>query len=165
MEGPQPGLPEAKRGCNLRRETCNVRYCSLLRLRLRCPFCQSARRWLSGQKGVFPRERSDLQGKCDSSGGKPPRTKVLWLSHGTFREIRAFGTSLQPKRVGATKERCGFSPALAGEENATAVAVSHHGLKSCGSHMGLSTKSEISGQVSNRSESERRRSVADFPRL
>ena len=22
MEGPQPGLPEAKRGCNLRRETC-----------------------------------------------------------------------------------------------------------------------------------------------
>ena len=75
MEGPQPGLPEAKRGCNLRRET------------------------------------------------------------------------------------CGFSPALAGAENATAGAVSHHGLKSCGSHMGLSTKSEISGQVSNRSESERRRSV------
>ena len=105
MEGPQPGLPEAKRGCNLRRETCNVRYSSLLRLRLRCPFCQSARRWLSGQKGVFPRERSDLQGKCDSSGGKPPRTKVLWLSHGTFREIRDFGTSLQPERVGATKER------------------------------------------------------------
>ena len=122
MEGPQPGLPEAKRGCNLRRETCNVRYRSLLRLRLRCPFCQSARRWLSGQKGVFPRERSDLQGKCDSRGGKPPRTKVLWLSHGTFHEIRDFGTSLQPKRVGATKERSksmegpqpeaqGFSPA------------------------------------------------------
>ena len=119
-EGPQPGLPEAKRGCNLRRETCNVRYRSLLRLRLRCPFCQSARRWLSGQKGVFPRERSNLQGKCDSRGGKPPRTKVLWLSHGIFREIRDFGTSLQPKRVGATKERCGFSPALAGAENATA---------------------------------------------
>ena len=43
----------------LRRETCNVRCRSLLRLRLRCPFCQSARRWLSGQKGVFPRLRPE----------------------------------------------------------------------------------------------------------
>ena len=26
-------------------------------------------------------------GKCDSRGGKPPRTKVLWLSHGTFHDL------------------------------------------------------------------------------
>ena len=26
-------------------------------------------------------------GKCDSSGSKPQRTEVLWLSHGTFRDL------------------------------------------------------------------------------
>ena len=89
-------------------------------------------------------------------------------------------------------ETCGFSPALAGVENATAVAVSHDGLKSCGSRMGLSaicfanrdkspsgasrsTKGALrifpsfswTGKCDSRerSESERRRCVADFPRL
>ena len=89
-------------------------------------------------------------------------------------------------------ETCGFSPALAGVENATAVAVSHDGLKSCGSRMGLSaicfanrdkspsgasrsTKGALrifpsfswNGKCDSRerSESEHRRCVADFPRL
>ena len=64
-------------------------------------------------------------GKCDSNGGKPQRTEVLWLSHGTFRDLlRKPGQVSKRKRVGALKVRCGFSPALAGLENATAGSAS-----------------------------------------
>ena len=62
----------------------------------------------------FPRERSDLQGKCDS--------REQSESERTQRAMRIF-----PEREAISKE------------NATAGAVSHHGLKSCGSRMGLST--------------------------
>ena len=45
-------------------------------------------------------------GKCDSNGGKPQRTEVLWLSHGTFRDLlRKPGQVSKRKRVGALKVR------------------------------------------------------------
>ena len=64
------------------------------------PFCPKIRRRFARQKGQrSQRRRSERQralrifpsfsrpGKCDSRGGKPPRTKVLWLSHGTFHYL------------------------------------------------------------------------------
>ena len=75
MEGPQPGLPEAKRGCNLRRETCNVRYRSLLRLRLRCPY-------LPIGSPMALRENATAVAVSSSPA------KAGELSHGTFHGLR-----------------------------------------------------------------------------
>ena len=62
---------------------------------------------------IFP--SFSWSGKCDSSGGKPQRTKVLWLSHGTFRDLlRKPGQVSKRKRVGALKVRYPREPASRG---------------------------------------------------
>ena len=45
----------SQRTCELRKVPCNVRWRSLLRLRLRCPVLQANRLWLFGRTGDFPR--------------------------------------------------------------------------------------------------------------
>ena len=121
------GGPAADRGSIHNRDFYNIYSLFNTKLRIR----KNKNTYTTGALRIFP--SFSWHGKCDSSGGKPPtltlqqaaacllsvlscespygssdrkaRTKVLWLSHGTFHEIRDFGTSLQPERVGALKVR------------------------------------------------------------
>ena len=78
----------------------NVRWRSLLRLRLRCPFCQAAPLRFAGQKG-----------------------NVRWRS---LLRLRLRCPACHANRLTALRAERRFSPALAGPENATAVAVSRN---------------------------------------
>ena len=104
------GGPAADRGSIHNRDFYNIYSLFNTKLRIR----KNKNTYTTGALRIFP--SFSWHGKCDSRGGKPPRTKVLWLSHGTFHEIRDFGTSFQLKRVGAPKVRCESSPASAGLE-------------------------------------------------
>ena len=93
-------------------EPCNVRWRSLLRLRLRCPACLSNRRRLFGQDGVFP--RLQLAWKMRQQGA---RTK------GALQRSLALTPPASPTVGDLSQRACELrkvpfesSPALAGME-------------------------------------------------
>ncbi len=75
-----------------------------------------------------------------TAGSKASRSTVgaLQRSLRSLLRLRLRCPACLANRLAALRAVWRFSPAPASLENATAVAVSRNGLKSCGSHMGLS---------------------------